>query len=106
MLLAFIVLGMFFGSDGFAKIDFDNYKLTEDICTVALVCIMFYGGFGTKWSSTKPIAVRALLLSSVGTVLTAAIMGLFCGKFSDRCGDKFYRCGIGILDTSFKKAES
>lgn len=31
-LLAFIVLGMLFGSDGIMKIDFDNYAFAEQIC--------------------------------------------------------------------------
>lgn len=78
MLLAFILLGMFFGSDGVVKIPFDNYALAEQICSVALIFIMFYGGFGTKWSSAKPVAAKALLLSSFGTVITAALVGVFC----------------------------
>ena len=32
-LLAFIVLGMLFGSDGIMKIDFDNYAFAEQICS-------------------------------------------------------------------------
>ena len=52
-LLAFILLGMLFGSDGLFKIEFDNYKFAEEICSVGLVFIIFYGGFGTKWSEAK-----------------------------------------------------
>ena len=78
MLLAFILLGMFFGSDGVVKIAFSNYALAEQICSVALIFIMFYGGFGTKWSEARPVAVKAVLLSSAGVLLTAAITGLFC----------------------------
>ncbi len=78
MLLAFIMLGMLFGSDGLFKIHFDNFAIAENVCSVALIFIMFYGGFGTKWSMAKPIAVKAILLSSVGVILTAGITGLFC----------------------------
>lgn len=78
MLIFFIVLGMIMGSDGFFKIPFDNYKMAEQICSVALIFIMFYGGFGTKWSAAKPIAKKAIVLSSLGTVITAGIVGLFC----------------------------
>lgn len=78
MLFAFILLGMCFGSDGLVKIPFDNYVLAEQICSVALIFIMFYGGFGTKWSEAKPIAGKAILLSSLGTVMTAGLVGLFC----------------------------
>lgn len=78
MLLAFILLGMAFGSDGIVKIPFDNFAVTESICTVALIFIMFYGGFGTRWKEAKPVVVKAGLLSTVGVVITAGITGLFC----------------------------
>lgn len=78
MLLAFIALGMFFGSDGLVKIPFENYLFAEQICSVALIFIMFYGGFGTNWKEAKPAAGRAILLSSLGTILTAGLVGLFC----------------------------
>ncbi len=78
MLLAFILLGMFFGSDGVVKIPFDNYAFAEQICSVALVFIMFYGGFGTNWKEAKPVAAKALTLSSLGVVMTAGLTGVFC----------------------------
>lgn len=77
-LLAFILLGMFFGSDGVVNIPFDNFAFSEQICSVALIFIMFYGGFGTKWSEARPIAVKSMLLSTMGVLLTAGITGLFC----------------------------
>lgn len=79
-LLAFILLGMFFGSDGVVKIPFDNYAMAEDICSLALIFIMFYGGFGTNWQEARPVAGKAVLLSSLGTVLTAGLVGLFSWK--------------------------
>lgn len=78
MLLAFIVLGMLFGSDGFIKIDFDNYAMAETVCSTALIFIMFYGGFGTKWKEAKPVATIAMLMSSAGVVLTAVLTAAFC----------------------------
>lgn len=78
MLLFFMLLGMAVGSDGLLKIPFADFALAEQICSVALIFIMFYGGFGTKWSAAKPVAVKAMLLSSLGTVLTAGLVGLFC----------------------------
>ena len=76
--LAFILLGMLFGSDGLFKIPFDNYALAEQICSVALIFIMFYGGFGTSWKAARPVAVPSILLSSLGVVLTALLTGVFC----------------------------
>lgn len=78
MLLAFILLGMFFGSDGVVRIPFDNFKAAEQICSIALIFIMFYGGYGTKWSAAKPVVGRAVLLSTAGVVFTAGLTGLFC----------------------------
>ena len=48
-LLAFILLGMVCGVDGIFHIDFDNFPAAENAATVALIFIMFYGGFGTNW---------------------------------------------------------
>ena len=78
MLLGFMLLGMLFGTDGIFSIEFDNFHFTEDICTVALIFIMFYGGFGTSWKEARPVVVKAGLLASLGVVITALLTGLFC----------------------------
>jgi cell volume regulation protein A len=75
MLLAYILLGMMFG---ILKIPFDNFTIAEQICTVSLIFIMFYGGFGTNWKQAKPVAGKAVLLSTVGVILTAVTTGAFC----------------------------
>lgn len=76
-LLVFIALGMCFGENGFFRISFDNYELSETICSVSLIFIMFYGGFGTNMKEARPVAVRAFLLSTAGVVLTAGFVGVF-----------------------------
>lgn len=78
ILLIFIVLGMLFGSDGIVGIYFDNYELTSKLCSLGLVFIMFYGGFGTNWRLAKPISTPAILMSSLGVIITGALTGLFC----------------------------
>ena len=78
VLLAFILLGIFFGNNGLVPIKFDNYSFAENICTVALIFIMFYGGFGTRWESAKPVILPSALLASLGVVMTAGLTGLFC----------------------------
>ena len=65
VLLAFLAVGMLCGVDGPLHIRFDNYALTETLCTVALIFIIFYGGFGTKWRAAKPVAGKAVLLVSL-----------------------------------------
>ena len=78
VLILFMFLGMLFGSDGVFKIPFDNYEKAKEICVIALTFIMFYGGFNTKWSMAKSIAVKATLLSTVGVVITAGFTMVFC----------------------------
>lgn len=78
MLLAFIVLGMVFGADGLSIVDLSNYEIAGQICTISLIFIMFYGGFGTRWETAKPAAPKAIVLSSLGTVITALTVGAFC----------------------------
>lgn len=77
-LILFMFIGMIFGSDGIFKIPFNDFTLTDQICSIALLFIMFYGGFNTKWEVAKSVAVKSILLSTVGVVITAGITGLFC----------------------------
>lgn len=77
-LLLFMALGMAFGSDGIVKIYFDSFKISEQVCTVALIFIMFYGGFCTNWNIAKPVAKKAAILSSLGVVITALSTCAFC----------------------------
>lgn len=77
-LFIFIVIGMLFGSDGIFKIKFDDYDFAYYFSSIALIFIMFYGGVGTKWSKAKPVAAKAIVLSSLGTILTALFVGVFC----------------------------
>ena len=78
ILLVFMVLGMIFVSDGLVGIYFDNYDLASNVCSIALIFIMFYGGFGTNWSLAKPVATKSILMSSLGVVITSGLTGVFC----------------------------
>lgn len=73
-LLLFIVLGMSFGAIG---IEFEDFVFADQFATVALMVIMFYGGFGTNWNMAKPVAKESITLSSLGVVVTAVVTGLF-----------------------------
>ena len=77
-LLAFLGLGMLCGSDGLLKIAFDDFALSEQVSSVALIFIIFYGGFWTNWRLARPVVGKAVLLSSAGVVLTAVLVGAFC----------------------------
>ena len=77
-LLLFMCVGMLFGSDGIFKISFEDYRILQNVSTIALVFIIFYGGFSTKWQTAKPVIKEATLLSTVGVLLTALITCAFC----------------------------
>ncbi|MDD7403217.1 MAG: potassium/proton antiporter [Butyribacter sp.] len=80
-LLLFMFIGMLFGSDGILKIPFDDFKAAERICSFALLFIMFYGGFNTKWKLAKSVAVKSILLSTAGVAVTAGITAVLCHLF-------------------------
>lgn len=76
VLLSFIALGMVFNSEELFKIELSPYN-GETICLIALIFIMFYGGFGTNWKKAKKIARESVVMSSAGVVLTSAFVCLF-----------------------------
>ncbi|MBE7708881.1 MAG: potassium/proton antiporter [Cyanobacteria bacterium SIG32] len=77
-LIFFMFLGMLFGSDGLLKISFNDYDLTAKLCSVGLLFIIFYGGFCTKKINNLKVNAQAVLLSSLGTILTAGFCTVFC----------------------------
>lgn len=72
-LLLFFILGIGAGY----LIDFHNFDFMEHYASFALFIIMFYGGYGTKLAMGLPVLKPAVLLSSLGVVITALITGLF-----------------------------
>ena len=77
-LILFICLGMLFGEDGPVHIQFQDYALTEFACCAGLLFIMFYGGFNANVREARPVAPQAVLLSTAGVLLCAAVVGAFC----------------------------
>jgi cell volume regulation protein A len=74
-LVAFLGLGMVLGSDGPGGIAFDDAKLARDVGVVSLAAILYEGGLSTSWRRLREVAVPALLLSTVGVVVTAGVTG-------------------------------
>ena len=64
-LLLFLVLGIAFGLLG---LEFNDFEFAAEFAKIALMVIMFYGGFGTNWKMAKPVAREAIVLSSLGVV--------------------------------------
>ena len=101
VLLAFILLGMVFGSEGIFKIRFDDFKQAETICSFALIFIMFYGGFGTN------IKGRSGAYFNVCGYVCLLCPEIFMDKLDTyRCCDFFNRCGKCILHITRQTFES
>ncbi len=82
-LLLFLAIGMLAGSDGIANIHFDNPKIAQFIGVVALNFILFSGGLDTNWNTVKPILKQGIVLSTLGVLLTAVIIGFFVFYVTD-----------------------
>ena len=75
-LLVFLAIGMLAGSDVSGLVYFDDAHLASAIGTIALAYILYSGGFDTRWFVVRPVLGRGILLSTVGVVLTMAVLGL------------------------------
>lgn len=76
-LLMFLVVGMLAGSDGPGGIYFDSAAAANLVGTFALAYILFAGGMDTDWGVVQPVLWRGMILSTLGVVVTAALVGLF-----------------------------
>src|SRR5690606_19395209 len=71
VLVLFLGLGMLAGSDGIGGIHFDNHHLAHGIATVALAVILFDGGLNTPFKNVKLVWTPALLLATLGVLVTS-----------------------------------
>ncbi|WP_454598720.1 potassium/proton antiporter [Qipengyuania sp. SM2507] len=72
-LIGFLALGMLAGVDGPGGIGFDNYALTQGIGVACLIFILFSGGLDTDWRDVKRVLPPALVLATLGVLLSASI---------------------------------
>lgn len=75
--LLFLVLGMLAGEEGIGGIAFEDYRFSFVVGTIALVLIVFDGGFNTTYASIREGIRPALLLATIGVLLTAALTAVF-----------------------------
>lgn len=76
-LLFFLVIGMLAGSEGIGGIEFEDAAIAQSLGVVALIFILFSGGFDTEWASVRPVLPHGLVLATVGVLLTAVAVGAF-----------------------------
>lgn len=75
-LIGFLCLGMLAGVDGPGGIAFDDYVLTQGVGVACLIFILFSGGLDTDWRDVRRVAGPALLLATVGVLLSAGITAI------------------------------
>lgn len=75
-LLGFLTLGMVAGSEGFGGIRFSDFSAAQTAGMVALVLILYAGGLSVRAPGLRQVLVPALLLATIGVVVSTAIVGL------------------------------
>ncbi len=98
-LLLFLGIGMLAGSDGIARIDFDDFDLARSFGTVALGYILFSGGLGTRFTDIRPIIGPAVALASIGVVITASLVALVASEILDLTLAEGFLLGAVIAST-------
>jgi cell volume regulation protein A len=76
-LLLFLGIGILAGSEGVGGIYFNDYWTAKSTGILALIFIIFSGGLNTTWKSVRPLFLPGLLLSTMGVLMTAIVVGLF-----------------------------
>ena len=77
LLLIFLMLGMFLGSEGVVGINFDNTLLAQAVGSIALIFILYSGGLDTHWEQIKPVVTSGVMLATIGVVMTALVLAGF-----------------------------
>jgi len=75
-LIGFLGLGMIAGVDGPGNLAFDNFELAQAIGMASLIFILFSGGLDTDWRDARRVAAPALVLASLGVVISAGIVAV------------------------------
>ncbi|MBL8708941.1 MAG: potassium/proton antiporter [Rhodospirillaceae bacterium] len=71
LLLVFLLLGMLAGEDGLLGLNFDSYRATYAVGSIALAIILFEGGLRTPREVVRLVFWPSLTLATLGVVLTA-----------------------------------
>jgi len=71
VILVALFAGIIFGKDGLKFWEFDNMILANQLANLALVFVLFHGGFCTEKNNLKLVALPAVGLASWGVILTA-----------------------------------
>ena len=72
ILALFLFVGFLAGEYG---LDFSSVTVARALGDFALIFILFYGGLETKFYKVRPVFARGIVLSTVGVLMTAGILG-------------------------------
>ncbi len=73
-LLVYLLLGMIVGEAGIG-VRFDDAELTRTLGFCALILIIAEGGLTARWSALRPVLPLAATLSTLGVVVSIAVVG-------------------------------
>ncbi|MGE0352600.1 MAG: potassium/proton antiporter [Gemmatimonadales bacterium] len=73
--ILFVSVGLLAGSEGLFRIAFDDPALASALATGCLALILFDGGLGTRVRDIRRVAGPAVLLATLGVVVSAALVG-------------------------------
>jgi cell volume regulation protein A len=84
-LLVFLGMGMLAGPYGPGGLTFHSLNILQTTGTLALIAILFAGGLDTEIKSIRPILKSGLILSTLGVIVAAGMIGIFANRFLDGC---------------------
>jgi cell volume regulation protein A len=76
-LLIYLVAGLAIGEAGLG-VRFEGYALTADVGLVALAIILAEGGLTTRWSVMRPALPFAIVLATIGVLLSVVVIAAVC----------------------------
>jgi len=79
----FLALGLLLGEDGPGGVHYNDTRFTYLVGSLALAVILFDGGLRTRAAYVRGCVAPALLLATIGVVLTAGLTALAASKLLD-----------------------
>jgi cell volume regulation protein A len=70
-----LLAGILFGREGLGLVQFKDFVMARQIADFALVFILFIGGFDTQAERLRLVLGPAMILATIGVIMTAAITG-------------------------------
>lgn len=83
LLLVFLLLGVALGVDGPGGIHYDDTRFTYLVGSLSLAIILFDGGLRTRAAQVRGSVAPAVLLASVGVLITAGLTAVAASKLLD-----------------------